>query len=799
MGTEFTQIPADRYTLDHRLGSGGYGEVFRGTQVQIGRPVAIKLLHPHLAERPNIIQRFRREARLLSRIRHPNVVAVHDFHAEAGLLYLVMEFLEGPTLRQWSRANAPLSWASAVDIAARIAGGLRAVHDGGLIHRDLKPSNILLAELGGELEPVLIDFGLAASAEADDDESVLTNSEQMLGTPLYISPEVARGQGATAASDIYALGVILFELIAGRVPFRGGHIIETLRLHAYAPMPPLASARGEHLPAEFDTLIRDCLQKIPEDRPDLPGIIERLHDLRSTPGNAPSTFGLLREQVARAHALAESHDDDDPDPRRALEAGDLVDPAVPQGRSTLLSLEAMIALVREAHPDEHDSLFSRTSLLDAESAPHAATPPPDRSAAPPAEPPSPGSALPSPDDDPPLTLLATAGGIAIERPGDDDSGDEPAPPQQVHPDTASTHGDRTTPFSPDLGALPHPDREAVPPHGGRRSAAADAHDPADAPPAERAAEPAEVAAPGGPDNAKHPDRPRAAEHADRAAATPRATPAGRRSIGATSAIAALIAALAVAGLWWFSAPPGTGEPQDALAAAQAPLDGAHTGTGSALSAVSPPGEPHGLSERGTDVAGPADGAPTAPARDDGAAAALPPEPASRDGQGAGQGAAPDRDSESGAIVAAPPADTGPDAARAGTALPAAEAEEESSSPARRAEAPAEVPPVASGARTARVDAEEPVRRSTRRSGRTARPVVEDPAPRDLAPGRLNVVVHPGGEVWVNGRAVGRSPVRGFEVEAGRVRVRTRSGDQEREETVEVAPGELQRVVHVYTP
>ena len=257
------RIIAGRFQLEQKLGRGGYGAVYRATQLSVERDVALKLVHPHLETNEEVRQRFAREARLASRLRHPNIVRVIDFGDAEGELFLVMEFLPGPTLKARMR-SAPMSVTEALSIGIGVARGLEAAHAAGLVHRDLKPSNVILLDTPEGARPVVIDFGLV-KAIADRADDGLTRSNVLVGTPAYVSPEAVVGDSPDHRSDLYALGVLLYEMISGEKPVNGSTALETATAHLRGDIVPLD--RRCEVPADVAECIHRLLARAPEDRP----------------------------------------------------------------------------------------------------------------------------------------------------------------------------------------------------------------------------------------------------------------------------------------------------------------------------------------------------------------------------------------------------------------------------------------------------------------------------------------------------------------------------------------------------
>ncbi|MCY0881459.1 MAG: protein kinase, partial [Firmicutes bacterium] len=229
---------AHRYELFEKIGVGGMSVVYRAHDTHLKRWVAIKILRDPWAEQEDIVQRFIREAHAASSISNAHVVQVFDvgFEETGRWHYLVMELVSGGTLRDMLDQHAPLALDQAVGIADQIADGLEAAHQHQMIHRDIKPQNILIDSTG---IVKIADFGIAYAAWT----GTLVNTQSMLGTAYYVSPEQARGKLATPQSDIYSLGIVLFEMVAGQVPFRGDNALNVALKHVQTALPSIKSLR----------------------------------------------------------------------------------------------------------------------------------------------------------------------------------------------------------------------------------------------------------------------------------------------------------------------------------------------------------------------------------------------------------------------------------------------------------------------------------------------------------------------------------------------------------------------------
>ena len=269
----------DRYRVDAAIGSGGMARVYRAHHIYLEQDFALKILHGEIAVDKDLARRFRREAKALSRIKHPNVVTIADFGTtQEGLLFMVMEFLDGPTLSGALKDEGPMRARRAADILRQTCLGLDAAHARGYVHRDLKPGNIALVPDGDDEVVKLLDFGLVRITEPDGETVKLTQQGMFFGTPLYMSPEQLRGEQAGPRSDLYALGVVLYQMLTGTPPFLGDvKQLAHQHLNSEPPVPALSYSG-------LTDLALDLLQKDPEDRPkSAKAVIQRIDGLTIAP------------------------------------------------------------------------------------------------------------------------------------------------------------------------------------------------------------------------------------------------------------------------------------------------------------------------------------------------------------------------------------------------------------------------------------------------------------------------------------------------------------------------------------
>lgn len=320
------QLFEDRYRVDAVIGRGGFGVVYRGTQLAMGRPVAIKVLRPESSTDIEHVRRFQHEARATSAIEHPNVMRVYDFgQTDDGGLYLVSEFLEGEALDVLLKREQVLRPERAVSIGEQVLQALEAAHEAGVVHRDLKPANLIVRRLRDGRDVVkVLDFGIVKfMGPSRDGVESLTATGKTIGTPAYMSPEQAQAQEVDGRADLYSFGVVLYEMLSGRLPF-AGTAIDQLIGHIKRQPPPVPHPPKWVIPATLGKLVMRCLEK--------------------SPGRRPATATSLRQELLASVGSSPAM------PVVRAPSGDLEDamPTMPMGRKVANEVLAAVAAAGEA-------------------------------------------------------------------------------------------------------------------------------------------------------------------------------------------------------------------------------------------------------------------------------------------------------------------------------------------------------------------------------------------------------------------------------------------------------------------
>ncbi|MBC7173553.1 MAG: serine/threonine protein kinase, partial [Polyangiaceae bacterium] len=267
-GSDLSGSTLDGYVLEAKIGSGATGVVYRARRGDEDKPVAVKVLNENLGQISSLRRRFEREARALSRLKHPRIVHISDFGITDEATFIAMEVLEGDTLEE-ILADGPVAPESAVAIVCQTLEGVGFAHEMQIVHRDLKPANIFLQFVGGKPDVKVLDFGLAKFLSVDElsEDATLTRKGRIVGTPAYMAPEQITGGALDVRADVYAAGVLLFELLADRRPFDYPRRSQLLRAHLFEPVPALATVRpGLTVHPALEAIVRKALSKDPAER-----------------------------------------------------------------------------------------------------------------------------------------------------------------------------------------------------------------------------------------------------------------------------------------------------------------------------------------------------------------------------------------------------------------------------------------------------------------------------------------------------------------------------------------------------
>src|SRR5262245_9738897 len=320
-----------KYYLESKLGVGGMGTVYRASRLLIGDCAAVKVLHPDQISDPQAVERFRREAQTAARLKHPNVVAVYDFGISSeGLNYQVMELAEGESLRSLVERQGTLAETAAAEIIRQVCAALDEAHRQGIVHRDIKPENILVQTIPGGLQVKVLDFGIAALSDVEPGR--LTRTGALVGTPQYMSPEHCLGEELDGRSDIYSLGIVLFEMLTSVVPFDSDTTTAIVVKHVSDP-PPSPRALNPKISPAVESVALRALEKRPDARPQTAG--EMARELIVAAGGAE--LGSPHPSMATTPEVVT------PAPRTTPEFREMVTPE--SNRSVATSLGAASALV----------------------------------------------------------------------------------------------------------------------------------------------------------------------------------------------------------------------------------------------------------------------------------------------------------------------------------------------------------------------------------------------------------------------------------------------------------------------
>ena len=354
------QVDNGEFIVVDRIGSGGMGSVYKAEQPSMNRMVAIKVLHPRFVTRDDLVARFRREARAMSQLSHPNTARVYKYGAlDDGSVYFVMDYLEGRNLAAEVRENGPMPPERALRLMVQVCGALEEAHRAGIVHRDLKPENIFLTLQGGTTDfPKVLDFGLAKMSEKQmgNGSMMFTQQGMVFGTPEFMSPEQAQGEPLDHRSDIYSLALILYELITGKLPFDAKTPLDIMKAHVReAPIPLSQRVSGKPFWPELEVVMNKALAKQPSDRYEtaaqfgeallncLPKHVEPPAPAAKRTSRRPTAEPVSASSIAPKSA-APAHREDDTEITRTQRASQDRSPIARSSRLPKLMLMLMSAL-----------------------------------------------------------------------------------------------------------------------------------------------------------------------------------------------------------------------------------------------------------------------------------------------------------------------------------------------------------------------------------------------------------------------------------------------------------------------